>query len=106
MTRVRTIALSLIAVTTLAACNVVEEMTETKKQGDAVAVVLEKEIGAKPQVGWNIMNGRLQNVNVVFPADSVAAMGVGDLNARVRAAVDNGFATPPVQVVVSTFSAR
>jgi hypothetical protein len=106
MARVRTIALSLVAVTTLVACNLVEEMAETKKQGDAVAIVLEKELGAKPQVGWNIMNGRLQNVNVAFPADSVATMAVGDLNARVRAAVDHGFDTPPVQVVVSTFSAR
>src|SRR5262249_31652085 len=100
------IAVSLIAVTMLAACNVVEEMAETKKQGDAVAVALEKDVGAKPTVGWNIRNGTLQNVNVTFPADSVAALTVGDLTARVRAAVDRGFEKPPVQVVVSTYSAR
>ena len=106
MTSARKIVLSLACAATLASCGMVSDIAETQKKSEAIALALEKELGAKPLVGWNIHNERLTNVQVSFPLESVARLEVGALEARVRAVVTRSFDKPPEQLVVSTFSGK
>ena len=99
-------AVLLAFVLSVGACGLASDMADAQKNADAVALGLERELGVKPLIGWNIHNGTLRHVNVSFPVESVAKMNVGDLDAKVRAAVNRGFEKPPEQVVVSTVSSR
>ena len=90
----------------LTGCGIVSDMAETQKKSEAVAAALEKELGVKPLVGWNINNGSLTNLTVNFPAEPVEKLSVGELNARVRVVVNQQFERPPEQLVVSTFSTQ
>ena len=98
--------LALVCAAGLAGCGMVSDIAETQKKSEAVALALEKELGAKPLVGWNIHNGRLTNVQVSFPLESVSRLEVGALEAKVRAVVTRSFEKPPEQLVVSTFSGK
>jgi hypothetical protein len=95
---------SLLFCVLLTSCGMVSDMAEVQKKSEAISVALEKELGVKPFVGWNIHNGTLTNVNVNFPLDGVAKLTAGDLDAKVRAVVSQHFEKPPEQLVVSTFS--
>jgi hypothetical protein len=85
----------------LSGCNFVESMKETQAQADAAAELLEKEVGTKPFMGWNIHNGTLTNVNVIFEGSKVAALPVSELEAKVRRAVTASFKQQPKQLIVS-----
>src|SRR4051812_17264766 len=78
------LALVLLASLALCGCGMVQDMAEFQKRSDAIAVSLEKELGIKPLVGWNIYNGTLTDVNVVFPLEGVSKLPVGELEAKVR----------------------
>src|SRR5258705_11799337 len=93
-------ALVLLTALALCGCGMVQDMAESQKKSDAIAVSLEKELGIKPLVGWNINNGTLTYVNVTFPLDGVSKLAVGELEAKVRAIVLNSFEKPPEQLVV------
>lgn len=100
-----TTTMMLLGTLLLAGCQMAQDMVDAGAKSDAVAVALEKDLGAKPRVGWNIHNGTLTNLTVVFPLASVASLPVGDLEARVRAEVTKQFAPPPRQVTLSVVSA-
>lgn len=94
------VLLSAIAVVLLGSCNVVESFTEVQSQAEAAATVLEKELGTKPAVGWNIHNAVLTNVNVIFDVTKVSQLSVGELEARVQKAVAGNFKLQPKQLIV------
>jgi hypothetical protein len=96
-------ALVLVSVLALFGCGLVQDMPEVQRTSDAMAVSLEKELGTKPSVAWNIRNGTLTNVNVTFPLEGVSKLPVGELEAKVRAAVES-FDRPPEQLMVSVIS--
>jgi hypothetical protein len=102
MSRLAAIASMLL----LVGCGVVGDFTETQKQAEATAVALEKEFGAKPFVGWNINNGTLTNVNVVFPVATVSTLTVADLESRTRRVVVQEFKQKPKQLMVAVTSAQ
>ena len=79
----------------LSACNVAESFKETQAQSDTVAVQLEKALGAKPMVGWNIHNNDLASVNVVFESEQVSHMTIAQLQPVVQRAVAAGFKKQP-----------
>src|SRR5882762_9609226 len=106
MTFTNKTVVSLVVAAALAGCGMVSDMAETQKKSEAIALALEKELGVKPFVGWNIHNGSLTNVNVSFPVESVAKLAVGELAAKVRVVVSQSFEKPPEQLVVSTFSKK
>jgi len=85
-------------------CGMVQDMVNVEKNSDAIAVALEKELGAKPLVGWNIQNGTVTNVSVTFPLEAVSKIPVGELETKVRASVLKTFEKPPGQLVVSVIS--
>ena len=63
-------------------CGMVQDMVNVEKNSDAIAVALEKELGAKPLVGWNIQNGTVTNMSVTFPLEAVSKIPVGELEAK------------------------
>lgn len=75
-------------------CGMASDVMETQKKSDAIASALEKEIGVKPQIAWEMQ----------FPVDGVANLPIGELVSKVRTAVTTSFDKPPQQLVVSTFS--
>ena len=62
------ILLLLVLAITIAACDFVDVMKEGMQQSEAVANELEETTGIKPQVGFNVQNGRLVSVTVLIPA--------------------------------------
>lgn len=85
----------------LAACNVVESFSEMQAQAEAAAVLIERDVGTKPFMGWNINNGTFTNLNVVFDGTQVAALSVRELESKVRKAVSSSFKQQPQQLLVS-----
>ena len=85
----------------LSACNFVESFKEVQSQADAAATLLEKDLGTKPFMGWNVHNGTFTNLNVVFDGSKVQALSVRDLESRVRKAVSASFKEQPKQLMVS-----
>ena len=104
LTLARTLGLVFVGASLLSACGMIGDMTEAQKKSETVALALEKETGVKPFVGWNIHNGTLTNVTVSFPMEGVSKLTIGELDAKVRAAVTRSFEKPPEQLVVSSFS--
>ena len=88
----------LAAVFLLVAC---ESVKETQAQAEVAAAAFEKEIGAKPRVGWNIYNGKLVQVTFVFESDKIAKYTVRDLENRAIRIVATSFKSPPSQITVS-----
>jgi hypothetical protein len=99
--RSRIVITILAAALLLGACNVVESLTEMKSQADAAAVLLEKDVGTKPLMGWNIHNGKFTNLNVTFDGSKVAALSVRELELKVRKAVGSTFKEQPRELLVS-----
>jgi hypothetical protein len=98
--RMRVLAL-VSAVLLLAACDFVETFQEVQSQAEAAATLLEKDVGTRPFMGWNVNNGKFTNLNVVFDGTKVAAMTVRDLESKVRKAVGSSFKEQPQQLTVS-----
>jgi len=105
MPRGRTHLLAMAIAFSLCGCGLAQDMATTQKSAEAAAAELQKELGTKPMIGWNVTNGALKKVNVVFPAEPVANLTVGELHDRVRRAVAHSFSKPPEQLAVTTYLA-
>ncbi len=88
----------------LTGCNLVDNIAETQKQADATALILEKQIGTKPKIGWDIDNGTLMRLNVSFETAKISAFSVADIESKVRQATLEGFTKKPKELVVSFIS--
>jgi hypothetical protein len=86
----------------LSSCNFVESFKEIQSQAEAAATILEKDVGTKPSVGWNIRNDTFTTLNVVFDGSKVATLSVRELESKVRRAVSSSFKEQPEQLIVST----
>jgi hypothetical protein len=85
----------------LGACDFVETFKEVQSQADAAAAILEKDVGTRPFMGWNVNNGKFTNLNVVFDGTKVAALSVRELESKVRKAIGSSFKEQPQQLLVS-----
>ena len=85
----------------LGACDFVETFQEVQAQAEAAATILEKDVGTRPFMGWNVNNGKFTSLNVVFDGTKVAAMSVRELESKVRKAVSSSFKEQPQQLMVS-----
>lgn len=93
--------IAVVATLFVGACNVAESMKETQAQAEAAATLLEKEVGTKPLMGWNVHNGTLTNVNVIFDGSKVAALPVSELESKVKRAIAANFKQQPKQLMIS-----
>ena len=94
------IASALLIALTLAACDVVNTVTEGAAHARAVESDLEKSTGVKPQVGFNWHNGRLVSVTVQYPG-LVQSPPLSDLAKSVRASVETQFKQTPENIVLA-----
>lgn len=85
----------------LGACDFVETFQEIQSQAEAAATLLEKDVGTRPFMGWNVNDGKFTDRNVVFDGTKVAALSVGELESKVRKAVSASFKERPQQLTVS-----
>ena len=85
----------------LGACDFFETFQEVQSQAEAAATMLEKDVGTRPFMGWNVNNGKFTNLNVVFDGTKVASMSVRELESKVRKAVRSSFKEQPQQLMVS-----
>ena len=98
---IRNLSLIAVCLVGLVACETAEDMQLMFEQQKSVQAALKESIGVEPQVGWNIHNGRLTNVNVVFTEEDVASMTIADLSSRVSPAVIKGFGQLPEAIAIS-----
>ena len=66
--------------------------------------MLQADVGVRPQIGCNVVNGRLANVNVLFDSASVGRLSVSDLAARGHKALAVSLKEQPAQVTVAVRS--
>ena len=85
----------------LAACgDIVSTMTDGLNQAKSVEAELEQSTGVRPQVGFNVHNGKLTSVTVMFPA-LYETKPLRELSENVRAAVTKNFKQTPGAIVLS-----
>jgi hypothetical protein len=95
----RTAAILAFAIS-LAACDAVDTVTEGFGHAKAVESELEQSTGIRPQVGFNLNNGRLVSVTVSFPR-IYEGKPLGELAEAVRSSVTTQFKQPPESIVLA-----
>ena len=93
------IAISVLAAS-LAGCGVVDLISKGMSYSNAVAADLERDIGVKPEVGFNWHNGNLQSVTVTFPKVYVGKP-LDELADTVREVVVKEFKQAPDTIVLA-----
>jgi hypothetical protein len=95
----KTIAIVLVA-SSLAGCGVVDLISKGMSYSNAVAADLERDIGLKPEIGFNWHNGNLQSVTVTFPKVYVGKP-LDELANTVREVVVKEFEQTPGTIVLA-----
>ena len=95
----KTIAIVVLA-SSLAGCGVVELVSKGMSYANAVAADLDRDIGVKPEVGFNWHNGNLQSVTVTFPKVYVGKP-LDELAGTVREVVAKEFKQTPDTIVLA-----
>ena len=83
----------------LGGCNVVNEVKEGIAQSEEVAASIEKQVGVKPQVGFNYQNGTFTTATIQFP--SLPSASLPEVEKISRKAVVASFKNEPEHLVVS-----
>lgn len=94
-------ALSFLVVLFIASCGVVGTLTEMNEQTSKTADVLEESLGTRPQIGWNMTNGVLTDVNVYFENLDDYSVSVAELIEQVKTTVAENIKERPGVLVVS-----
>jgi hypothetical protein len=100
------ILLMLLPMMILTGCGVGESFTEIQRQTELASDALRKEVGVRPQIGWNISNGTLTNVAVVFPEEKVGQLSISELSTTVQLALTNNLKDKPQKIVLSVIINR
>lgn len=83
----------------LAACDMVSAVKEGLAQSEATAAAIEKQVGVKPEVGFNFQNGAFTAATIQFP--SVPSASLPEVEKISRKAVRAAFKKEPERLVVS-----
>ena len=95
----KTIAIVVLA-SSLSGCGVVDLISKGMSYANAVAADLDRDIGVKPEVGFNWHNGNLQSVTVTFPKVYVGKP-LDELAGTVREVVVKEFKQSPDTIVLA-----
>ena len=85
----------------IASCGMVESFGEMQKQTEKTSAAIEKAVGIKPQIGWNIQNGKLVEVNVYFGQFGDESITVTELKKEIKNMVAENMEQMPQQLLVS-----
>ena len=80
-------------------CDVASTIKEGMAQSNIAAAAIEKQVGVKPEVGFNYQNGALVAVTVQF--SSAPSISIADLERVSHAAVLDAFKDEPANLVLS-----
>jgi major membrane immunogen (membrane-anchored lipoprotein) len=98
-------ALSLVvAIVLLAGCGFVEDMKGMMEKAQAVSKAIKDKHGWETQVGWNLNNGKLTNVTVMFQSKEVREHKVAVLESAAAEAVAKALTLKPETLVVQIVS--
>lgn len=92
------------AVALLSGCGVVEDMKGAHEKSQLVAKAIKDKHGWNTQVGWNIQNGKLTQVTVVFQSSEVREQRVAALETAAAEAIAKAFASRPGTILVQIAS--
>lgn len=85
----------------IARCGMVESFGEMQEQTEKTSTAIEKAIGIKPQIGWNINNGKLVEVNVYFDQFGDESITVTELKKQIKNVVTENMEQMPQQLLIS-----
>lgn len=94
----------LAVIALLAGCGFVEDMKGAFEKSQLVAKAIKDKHGWQTQVGWNIHNGRLTQVTVVFQSSEVREQRVAVLENAAAEAIGQAFASRPDMIYVQIAS--
>lgn len=98
------IALALAVAWLLSACDVVSSVKDGLAQSEQAAEAIEKQVGSKPQVGFQYNNGTLTSVTVIFTR--APSMPLPELEKVARKEVQSAFKAEPNNLVISFVYAK
>lgn len=79
----------------LAGCGFVEDMKGAFEKSQLVSKAIKDKHGWDTQVGWNLHNGKLTQVTVVFQSSDVREQKVAALETAAAEAIAKAFASRP-----------
>jgi hypothetical protein len=90
---------SLAAIVLVSSCEMVTQINDGMAHSTAAATAIEKQVGVKPEVGFNFQNGTFSQATVQFRA--VPATPLPQLEKIVREAVALEFKDEPSALVIA-----
>ena len=93
-----------VAALLLFGCGFVEDMKGMFEKSQLVAKAIKDKHGWETQVGWNIHNGRLTQVTVMYQSKEVRELKVALLENAALEAIAKAFASKPEVVIVQVAS--
>ncbi|MFK7889037.1 MAG: membrane lipoprotein lipid attachment site-containing protein [Gammaproteobacteria bacterium] len=99
------IILATFLIFALAGCNAMDDMKGFFEKKEIVEEAIKKETGWESQVGYNMLNGVITDVSVVFDAEDVRDEKVSELETLVRKVVSESFDSTPQVVYIQIATA-
>jgi len=96
----KAIAAAFLVLGLLAGCDAVEDMKGMFEKQELIEKAIKGTYGWDAQVGWNIHNGVLTQVSVVFDAEQVREEKVSTLERAALEAVARSFKSTPKAVFI------
>jgi uncharacterized protein YceK len=92
----------------LGGCNAVSDMKGAFEKQESVQKVIKEKYGLQSQIGWNMNNGVLTQVTVIFDAREVRDKKVSELEAVAQDAVTSSFKSSPqtINIQIACHSAK
>ena len=94
-----TIVPALALVLLVAGCDMVSQIKDGMAHSTAAAEAIEKQVGKRPEIGFNYNNGSFSQATVQF--SDAPATPLPELEKIVRAAVRNEFKDEPASLVIA-----
>lgn len=89
----------LVAASALVACDVASQIKDGLAHSSAASETIEKQVGKKPEIGFNYNNGSFSQATVQF--SEAPAMPLPELEKVVRAALVSEFKDEPAQLIIA-----
>jgi major membrane immunogen (membrane-anchored lipoprotein) len=88
----------------LAGCGFVEDVKGMMEKAQAVSKAIKDKHGWDTQVGWNMNNGKLTNVTVLFQAKEVREQKIAALEAAATEAIAKTLTAKPEALILQVVS--
>jgi hypothetical protein len=100
----RSLILSLLLVTLVTGCSALEDMASVTEKQALVQKAIKDKYGWETMVGWNMHNGTLTQVTVIFNADQVRGETIASVEQAAQSGVASAFQSKPQVIYVQVAS--